>query len=190
MPDEMVFGADYSSDNRYSDKIGEAHQENFTSLQQKCMEKMALFVNSNVVIYDEDNDLINRCADMMLLSQKAFSWSRKRSEAPLYISKIDIQDKKTAIHYSFLRFEHSVDIPFADEASIENAIHCLAVLLFLGIHPREISKRMMTLEPVAMRLDVRQGKTIASLSMMPTIRISIRLKLRSIFRINARWIVP
>ena len=54
---------------------------------------MALFVNSNVVIYDEDNDLINRCADMMLLSQKAFSWSRKRSEAPLYISKIDIQDK-------------------------------------------------------------------------------------------------
>jgi UDP-N-acetylmuramoyl-tripeptide--D-alanyl-D-alanine ligase len=139
-------------------KIGEAHQENFTSLQQKCMEKMALFVNSNVVIYDEDNDLINRCADMMLLSQKAFSWSRKRSEAPLYISKIDIQDKKTAIHYSFLRFEHSVDIPFTDEASIENAIHCLAVLLFLGIHPREISKRMMTLEPVAMRLDVRQGK--------------------------------
>ena len=65
-------------------KIGEAHQENFASLQQKCMEKLELFVNSNVIIYDEDNELVSRCVDMMVFSQKAFSWSRKNRDAPLF----------------------------------------------------------------------------------------------------------
>ncbi len=60
-------------------KIGEAHQENFTSLQHKCMEKLELFTNCDVFIYDEDNELVSRCVDLMVLSQKAFSWSRKKT---------------------------------------------------------------------------------------------------------------
>ncbi|MDD3789340.1 MAG: Mur ligase family protein, partial [Petrimonas sp.] len=139
-------------------KIGEAHQENFTSQQQKCLEKMELFANCEVVIYDEDNELISQCADTMLLSQKAFTWSRKQSDAPLFISKIEKKSVVSTLHYSFLQFEHSVDIPFTDDASIENAIHCLATLLYMHIVPEEISERMLKLEPVAMRLDVRQGK--------------------------------
>jgi len=49
-------------------------------------------------------------------------------------------------------------IPFTDDASVENAISCLAVMLYLNVKPGTISERMMKLEPVAMRLDVRQGK--------------------------------
>ena len=139
-------------------KLGEAHQENFSSQQQKCMEKMELFVNSNVFIYEEDNKIINQSADRMVLSQKSFCWSRKDPDAPLYIRKTEKNGKKTTIHYSFLNFEYSVSIPFTDEASIENAISCLAVMLYLNVKPGTISERMMKLEPVAMRLDVRQGK--------------------------------
>lgn len=139
-------------------KIGEAHQENFTSLQQKCLEKMELFVNSNVVIYDEDNPIIREAADQMLISQKAFTWSRTQTDAPLYISKIEKNVDSTTIYYSFLNFEYSVEIPFTDDASIENAIHCLATMLFLNVAPSKISERMKRLEPVAMRLEVRQGK--------------------------------
>src|SRR5690554_5035375 len=58
-------------------KIGEAHQENFSSLQQKIMEKLELFINCEVLVYDEDNELVNRCIDLKVLSQKTFSWSRK-----------------------------------------------------------------------------------------------------------------
>ncbi len=139
-------------------KIGEAHQENFTSLQQKCLEKMRLFINCNVVIYGEDNPIIREAADQMLISQKAFTWSRKQTDAPLYISKIEKKAYSTLIYYSFLSLDYSVEIPFTDEASIENAIHCLATMLFLNVEPSVISERMKKLEPVAMRLEVLQGK--------------------------------
>lgn len=139
-------------------KIGESHQENFTSLQQKCLEKMRLFLNCNVVIYDEDNPIIREAADQMLISQKAFTWSRKQTDAPLYISKIEKGLCSTLIYYSFLSLDYSIEIPFTDEASIENAIHCLATMLFLNVAPSVISERMKKLEPVAMRLEVLQGK--------------------------------
>lgn len=139
-------------------KIGEAHQKNFTSLQQKCMEKLELFVNCKVLVYDEDNELVTNCVDRMVMSQKAFSWSRKNREAHLYISNIEKKETTTRIAYSFLKFEYDFEIPFTDDASIENAINCLAVALYLHVAPKDLSKRMKMLEPVAMRLDVRQGK--------------------------------
>ncbi|MEA4979090.1 MAG: bifunctional UDP-N-acetylmuramoyl-tripeptide:D-alanyl-D-alanine ligase/alanine racemase, partial [Petrimonas sp.] len=79
-------------------------------------------------------------------------------DAPLYIRKTEKNGNKTTIYYSFLNFDYSVSIPFTDEASIENAISCLAVMLYLNVKPEKISDRMINLEPVAMRLDVRQGK--------------------------------
>ena len=139
-------------------KLGEAHQENFTSQQQKCMEKLELFTNTDIFVYEEDNKIIHQSVDMMVLSQKSFCWSRKYTDTPLFIRKTEKNENKTDIHYSFLNFDYSVSIPFVDEASIENAISCLAVLLYLNITPKKISERMMKLEPVAMRLDVRQGK--------------------------------
>lgn len=139
-------------------KIGEAHQENFTSLQQKCMEKLELFINCDVFIFDEDNDLVSRCVELMVLSQKTFSWSRRNQEAPLFISAVEKNGDQTTIRYTFLSFDYSFHIPFTDEASIENAINCLAVALYLHVSPSDISQRMMQLEPVAMRLDLRKGK--------------------------------
>ncbi len=139
-------------------KLGEAHQENFTSQQQKCMEKLELFANSDIFVYEEDNKVIHQSVDMMVLSQKSFCWSRKYNDAPLFIRKTEKNENKTIIHYSFLNFDYSVSIPFTDDASVENSISCLAVLLYLNVTPQKISERMLKLEPVAMRLDVRQGK--------------------------------
>ena len=138
--------------------IGEAHQENFTSLQQKCMEKLTLFVNCNVLIYDEDNDLVASCVDRMVLSHKTFSWSRRNRDAHLYISRIEVKEKTSKIHYSFLHYDYDFEIPFTDDASIENAITCLAVSLYLLVSPKEVAQRMRLLESVAMRLEIRQGK--------------------------------
>lgn len=139
-------------------KIGEAHQENFTSMKQKIMEKLELFMNCDVFIFDEDSELVSECVDQMVLSQKTFGWSRRNRDAHLYISAVKKNEMNTAIDYSFLDFDYSFTIPFTDEASIENAISCLAVALYLHISPPEISSRMALLEPVAMRLDVRKGK--------------------------------
>ena len=38
--------------------IGLAHQENFQSLQEKCVEKLKLFRDCDVIIYNGDNELI------------------------------------------------------------------------------------------------------------------------------------
>lgn len=144
-------------------ELGEAHQENFTSLQQKCMEKLTLFTNSDMFVYEEDNRIINQSVDLMVLSQKSYGWSRKYHEAPLFIRKIEKTENLTTIHYTFLNFEYSATIPFTDKASIDNAISCLAVMLYLHITPEKISERMLRLDPVAMRLDVRQGKNGCSI---------------------------
>ncbi len=139
--------------------LGEAHQENFTSLQQKAMEKLGLFVNSDIFIYEEDNRIINQSAELMVLTQKTYSWSKVYNDAPLFIKKIEKENNSTTIHYAFLQLEYRTSIPFTDDASVENAISCLAVMLYLHVDPRIIAERMAKLEPVAMRLDVREGKS-------------------------------
>ncbi|MFQ5446856.1 MAG: alanine racemase, partial [Saprospiraceae bacterium] len=48
-------------------------------------------------------------------------------------------------------------IPFTDAASIENAIHCWALMLHLGYDQETIARRMAKLEPVAMRLELKEG---------------------------------
>ncbi len=139
-------------------KLGEAHQENFASMQQKCNEKLELFINSEVLIYNEDNRILSRCVENMALSHKTFTWSRQNRDSPLYISDIQTMVDKTVIHYSFLGYDTELEIPFVDGASIENAISSLATLLYMRVLPQEIKERMVALEPVAMRLDVRTGK--------------------------------
>ncbi len=62
------------------------------------------------------------------------------------------------ISYSYKGIEGSYKIPFIDEASIEDSIECLAVGLYLGIDKNAIEERMASLEPVAMRLEVKEGR--------------------------------
>ncbi len=141
--------------------IGEAHQENFSSLQQKCLEKLELFRNSDVIICDGDNPLIQKCLDIACLSQKVMAWTRRpefSTDRPLQIFKIEKKETSTVIEYSILEFAGKFEIPFNDDASIENAINCLAAVLYLKAPSKDIGERMKRLEPVAMRLDVRPGK--------------------------------
>ena len=123
------------------------------------MEKLELFINSDIFIYEEDNRIINQAVELMVLTQKAYPWSKVYNDAPLFIRKIEREDNKTTIHYDFLQLEYQTGIPFTDDASIENAIQCLAVMLYLHVDPKVIAERMIKLEPVAMRLDVREGKS-------------------------------
>ncbi len=138
--------------------IGGAHQENFGTLQEKCMEKLTLFKKCDVIIYNADNEMINTCVGQSMLTSREIAWSRKDAERPLYISNIQKKEDFTLISYRYLEMDNQFTIPFIDDASIENALHCLAACLYLMISPEDISKRMAILEPVAMRLEVKEGK--------------------------------
>ncbi len=137
--------------------IGEAHQENFISMSQKCLEKLTLFNESEAIIYDGDNTLIANCIEAACLSHKAIAWSRTDSEAPLYIEAVVKKTSETVIRCTLFGLTKEYVIPFTDDASIEDAIHCLAVMLYLKPTSVNDTKKFARLEPVAMRLDVKQG---------------------------------
>ncbi len=75
----------------------------------------------------------------------------------MQIGRIEKREVVTEIQGIYLHDFIRITIPFTDEASIENAIHCWATLLHLGMENEEIAERMELLTPVAMRLELKQG---------------------------------
>ena len=143
--------------------IGGAHQENFYSLNDKCMEKLALFKDCDVVVYDGDNEMICSCVSKCLFGAREIAWSKVDNERPLYIESIKKGDTSTTIRYRYLGMPNEYTIPFIDDASVENSLHSLAVALYMMVPAEEITRRMALLEPVAMRLEVKEGKNNCTL---------------------------
>lgn len=138
--------------------IGGAHQENFYSLQEKCMEKLSLFKDCEVIIYNGDDELISECVAKSMLTAKEIAWSVEDDEKPLYIRSIRKNESETHIAYRYIGFNGEYCIPFIDDASIQNSLNCLAACLYLMMTPEQIASRMSHLEPVAMRLEVKEGR--------------------------------
>ena len=137
--------------------IGDAHQEGFASIQQKCMEKLTLLQGCECIIYDGDNEIIRDCVEKRCLGTYEIAWSRKNRDKPLYISSIEKGEHSTLIRYTYLQYPLEATIPYTDDASIQNAIHCLAIMLYLNRRPEVIAERMARLEPLAMRMEVKEG---------------------------------
>ena len=141
--------------------LGSAHQENFRSMDEKCMEKLQLFHDTEVMIYPSDDDTVSRCVRRSQYQGERIGWSRYSEKAPMYVRRIDksqTSNLKSHISYIYKGVEGSYEIPFIDEASIENSITCVTVALYLGLTPEEIAERMPQLEPIAMRLEVKEGQ--------------------------------
>ncbi|MFM2291752.1 MAG: hypothetical protein RIS29_1565, partial [Bacteroidota bacterium] len=136
--------------------LGEAHQENFSGLKQKCEEKLKLFVNADVLVYCSDNKLVEISIAQSGFKGQLFSWG-KSGKATLQVLKVEKESFQTAVQLHYQSNQQEVKIPFTDDASIENALHCVAVLLQLGIEMSEINRRLQLLESVAMRLEVKEG---------------------------------
>lgn len=139
--------------------IGSAHDENFTDLNAKIVEKLKLFVHAHQLVYCKDytaiHELINS-GGILTSHCNTFTWSRK-SKADLQIGRIAKHEHDTEIQGIYKNQFIGIKIPFTDEASIENAIHCWALMLFLEIPFDQISKRIELLSPVAMRLEMKEG---------------------------------
>ena len=145
--------------------IGEAHSEGFLNARQKINEKLILFRNAKQLIYCHDHAELNQCIVQYMHQVKGgrseeplqlFTWSQKQ-EADLRINHINKTGTKTAITALYKGKEVSITIPFSDDASIENAIHCWCVLLLLNLSNNEIKEQMQQLQPVSMRLELRHG---------------------------------
>ena len=143
--------------------LGPAHQENFRSMEEKCMEKLELMHDTEAMVYCSDNDIVSRCIRRMQYKGEKIAWSQCDEQAALFVAgvrskKSGVSSQATEITYVWQGEEGTYGIPFIDEASIENSITCAAVALHLGVTPAQLAERMPKLEPVAMRLEVKDGQ--------------------------------
>ncbi len=136
--------------------LGEAHQENFHSLKQKCEEKLKLFDHSETLIYCADNKLVDISIAQSGFKGKLFSWGKSENTV-LRVLSIEKINNRATILLNYENQKLNYIIPFTDDASIENALHCVAVMLLLGMQNEQIATRITHLETVAMRLEVKKG---------------------------------
>ncbi|MBQ6191324.1 MAG: bifunctional UDP-N-acetylmuramoyl-tripeptide:D-alanyl-D-alanine ligase/alanine racemase [Bacteroidaceae bacterium] len=107
--------------------LGGAHQENFSTFEQKCMEKLLLMKNAKVVIYPAGDSVIKDCI------------RRARLKGRL------------------------VACPTTGNAYEDNEALCRAACRELGLDDDTIEERLRSLEPVAMRLEVKEGQNDCTL---------------------------
>ncbi len=133
--------------------FGAAHQENFRSMDEKCMEKLQLFYDTEAIIYPSDDDVVSRCMRRSQYRGERIGWSRYDRNAVMFVENVG-----SCISYIYKGTRGSYTIPFIDEASIENSITCATAALHVGLTPEQIAERMPLLEPIAMRLEVKEGQ--------------------------------
>ena len=132
--------------------IGSAHDEGFSSVAEKIKEKLKLFISVNVLILNKNKTI---CA-FINPKIKQFSWCSDDKSADVFITKKNIGEV-TELHITYREDTFPITIPFQDQASIENAIHCMMVMLYFGYNHKVIQARMALLYPVEMRLKVKNG---------------------------------
>ena len=132
--------------------LGAAHQENFMSYGIKCAEKMQLFQNCQKVVLNTENVTVVRSAETL---------PERVERVKLKVRNVEKENDRAIIHFEHEGSVGQYTIPFIDDASIENSITCFSVVLTLGMGMtvETLCERMSRLEPVAMRLEVKAGKS-------------------------------
>ena len=109
--------------------LGSAHDENFANRQEKCLEKLRLFRHAEVLVFNADDEMISDCVAQSGFKGQLIGWHGA-----------------------------DFDVPFMDSASREDVIHCICVCRYFGLDEEVIRERVKSLEPVAMRLEVKEGR--------------------------------
>lgn len=138
--------------------IGSAHQENFTDVEEKIDEKMLLFTGCKAIVYNGDCEEIAEGIARAHLQGKSYTWSMKRRDAHLFVEKIETFEERSLLHIEIAQEKHLLEIPFTDQASIEDILHCivLGIAIDSSLLPTLI-ERAAHIEPVKMRMEVKEG---------------------------------
>lgn len=139
--------------------LGSAHQENFSSLEEKCNEKLLLFKGTQALVYQLDDKIAAKCITAAHYDGQLLAWSEHDTTAAFYVNSIEKHETTSTINYIWQQTtQGSYTLPFIDDASISDSITCAVVALHFGVQPDVLAQRMAVLEPVAMRLEVKEGQ--------------------------------
>lgn len=139
--------------------IGTAHDEGFASTGEKIEEKAKLFLHSKVVIACADHTRV--VSILKNKNIKTFTWGRS-AQADIHVSilpdnRVHLKLQRAIQTEHSSRDQHWFRLPFSDAASLENILHCLALMMYLKIAPETIQERLDQIRSVPMRLQLKQG---------------------------------
>jgi alanine racemase len=130
--------------------LGDAHDANFITTQQKLEEKLLLFASSDIVICNAYNNVVVQ--SLQRLNKTLFLWGESE-ECQLKITERTANTFKV----SFENKSYTISLPFRDTASVENAFNALCTCLVLGMRLDEIIPMLMHLPTIDMRLQQVNG---------------------------------
>lgn len=133
--------------------IGSAHDEGFVNREEKTKEKVILFKDCPILFLNKDDLATYNIAAKELPNTQLLTWG-KSVDADLQITKIETVHTHTHLTAIYQKQPIAIEIPFSDEASIDNIITCWRVLLHLNIPNKIIAERVKTLTAVDMRLQI------------------------------------
>lgn len=134
--------------------IGTAHAANFSSEEQLIDEKICLFKNSEVIIYNGDNSLVEQKIKKSYSDKKLISYGFKK-ENQVFIKNNISKDDNIIVDY----FGEEISFPAhqRDEATLTNAMALITVLKELNIENKKIVEKINLLKAVEMRLEAIEG---------------------------------
>ena len=129
--------------------IGNAHNAGFHSIEEKIEEKIKLFYCADTVICPSKYGIEKYFTKKLT---QLITWGINDEKAVINVSKTT-EGNGTIVKFEYNNRAYEYKIPFTDDASIENALNAIICCVFLSISDLNTE----SLEPVAMRLELKQG---------------------------------
>ncbi|TDQ17141.1 UDP-N-acetylmuramoyl-tripeptide--D-alanyl-D-alanine ligase [Algoriphagus boseongensis] len=136
--------------------IGSAHEEGFSSQEEKILEKLKLFEETQLLIYCRDHSNLSTILETQISEEKRISWSL----APGADFSVSYKNQEGKTRIILLKNDLSTFtflVPFSDKASLENVTHVIVAALVLGQELQAIQEGLEHLKPVDMRLTLKPG---------------------------------
>ncbi len=140
--------------------LGSAHDEGFNSLEEKAAEKMLLCKDADVVVFPSDVEAFTKHIQFYKQLQpltRFISWG-KSERSSFKIIATQEENSTTCIDFSYRAQPQSLNIPFFDSASVQNAMSCFSVLFAFERWDKEHLEKFNDLQSIGNRLSIERGK--------------------------------
>ena len=135
--------------------IGTAHSSNFENELQLIKEKLILFKNSEIIIYNGDNEQVCKEIKTQYSDKKLISFGIKAHNDVKIIC--DYKDRSQEILVQYFSEKLSFPANQRDEATLTNALAVICVLKEFGFTNEKIVEKINNLKAVEMRLESVNG---------------------------------
>jgi len=137
--------------------LGDAHQSNFKSKEEKLIEKMRLFVHSEILITKNSLVVEHNNAFQLLKNEnkklKIITWG-ETDNSDIIIKQIEAQK---SISVSYQQLNYTLHFRNFEPTFIENCCHCIAVILVLEGDLKNYIGEIEHLNSLEMRLELIEG---------------------------------